>query len=126
MCEYENLKQCIKNYKKLEERVKLFYYNFCGFYNHAMHTSYTSFCIDETMVSINYDICCLGSAEPTSLDVPIDIFVSSTPLDDYKKYLDDRAKLEEDERISQQKAKEERKRTEEYDLYLSLKSKFGN
>lgn len=130
MNEYENLKQYLEQYlnvhNKLEERAKLFYNMYGASNTSQVHSEYLNFEINKNEVYITYSETCRGYYETTSIDIPLDIFLSSSPLDNYKQYLNQIYEQNQKQKELSKKAEEERIKKQEYEQYLKLKSKFEN
>jgi hypothetical protein len=130
MNEYENLEQYLEQYlnvhNKLEERAKLFYNMYGASNTPQVHSEYLNFEINKNEVYITYSETCCGYYETTSIDIPLDIFLSSSPLDNYKQYLNQIYEQNQKQKELSKKAEEERIKKQEYEQYLKLKSKFEN
>lgn len=130
MNEYENLEQYLEQYlnvhNKLEERAKLFYNTYGASNTPQVHSEYLNFEINKNEVYITYSETCCGYSETTSIDIPLDIFLSSSPLDNYKQYLNQIYEQNQKQKELFKKAEEERIKKQEYEQYLKLKSKFEN
>lgn len=126
MSNFENLKSYLYGYNQLEERAKLFYDKFCIEHNSKIKTNYLGFFIEEDSAFIEYSIGSYGYWEDNSLEVPLNIFVSDTPIELFIAYQEDENKKYQKMLEEKQKLEEKRKAEDEYKLYQKLKNKFEN